>query len=306
MRMEHLEYLICLARTHSITKASAELFTTHQNVSKMIRQLEDELEVSLFVRSQKGVYLTAEGEIVLEFAQNTLAQLQNAKQRLNTLRAQHSLAGDLQIYIGMSTASSAFSEILQLFTATYPQISLHLQEAEALVVLQQAALHEHTLALAPIMDCADYRFVYEPYLEQLACYPLKADKFCCIVSRSSPLAQLKSVPISEFLQYPLALTQSDHFLKYIFERYGEFTVGFSSNNPQLYLQALSSGRYVGLTTEAIHQQRDLRSPTYQQILILPFSENLGFHNCLLGRRQLSPHPPKQAFIEHIQKHLTLL
>ncbi len=40
MRMEHLEYLICLARTHSITKASAELFTTHQNVSKMIRQLE--------------------------------------------------------------------------------------------------------------------------------------------------------------------------------------------------------------------------------------------------------------------------
>ena len=145
-----------------------------------------------------------------------------------------------------------------------------------------------------------------PYLEQLACYPLKADKFCCIVSRSSPLAQLKSVPISEFLQYPLALTQSDHFLKYIFERYGEFTVGFSSNNPQLYLQALSSGRYVGLTTEAIHQQRDLRSPTYQQILILPFSENLGFHNCLLGRRQLSPHPPKQAFIEHIQKHLTLL
>ncbi len=306
MRMEHLEYLICLARTHSITKASAELFTTHQNVSKMIRQLEDELEVSLFVRSQKGVYLTAEGEIILDFAQNTLAQLQSAKQRLNILRAQHSLAGELHIYSGMATASSAFSEMLQLFTASYPNISLHLHEAEPLVVLQQAALHEHTLALAPIMDCADYRFVYEPYLAQLACYPLKADSFCCIVSSSSPLAQLKAVPISQLLQYPLALTQSDHFLKYIFERYGQFTVGFSSNNPKLYLQALSSGRYVGITTEAIHQQRDERSPTYQHIRILPFSENLAFHTCLLGRKQPSPYPPKQAFIEHIQKHLPLL
>ena len=46
MRIEHLEYLICLARTHSITKASEELFTTHQNVSKMIRQLEQELGVT--------------------------------------------------------------------------------------------------------------------------------------------------------------------------------------------------------------------------------------------------------------------
>ena len=63
MRIEHLEYLICLARTHSITKASEELFTTHQNVSKMIRQLEQELGVTLFTRSCLPPAILASGSI---------------------------------------------------------------------------------------------------------------------------------------------------------------------------------------------------------------------------------------------------
>lgn len=306
MRIEHLEYMICLARTHSITKASEELFTTHQNVSKMIRQLEQELGVSLFTRSQKGVYLTAEGEVILEFAQNTVDQLRKARERLYSLQARQTVSGDLYIYSGMTAASAAFSEVLQLFTASYPNIGLHLCEAEPLEALQQAALHEQSLALAPIMDYPDFRFVYEPYLDQLQCLPLNGDRFCCIIGRSSPLARSKFVSLSQFVQYPLALTQVDHFLKHILALYGPFTVGFSSNNPTLYLQALSSGRYIGLTTEAIHQRQDIRNPAYQHITILPFAENLGFHNCLLARKQTTVYPPRQAFIEHIRQHLPLL
>ena len=306
MRIEHLEYLICLARTHSITKASEELFTTHQNVSKMIRQLEQDLGVTLFTRSQKGVYLTAEGEIILEFAQNTVDQLKKAKQRLNYLQAQQTIAGDLYIYSGMTAASAAFSEVLQLFAASYPGVGLHLCEAEPIDALKQAALHEQSLAVAPIMDEPDFRFVYEPYLEQLQSYPLNSDHFCCIASRESPLARNKAVPLSQFVQYPLALTQVDHFLKHILALYGSFTVGFSSNNTSLYLQALSSGRYVGLTTEAIHRQHDIRNPLYQHITILPFAENLGFHNCLLARKRSAIYPPRQAFVEHILQHLPLL
>lgn len=306
MRIEHLEYLICLARTHSITKASEELFTTHQNVSKMIRQLEQELGVALFTRSQKGVYLTAEGEIILEFAQSTIDQLQKAKERLHSLQTQQTLSGDLYIYSGMAAASASFVEVLQLFTASYPKVSLHLQETEPLDALQQAALHQRSLALAPIMDHQDFRFVYGPYLSQLDCYPISGDRFCCIVSRKSPLARNKAVSLSQFVQYPLALTQADHFLKHILALYGSYTVGFSSNNPTLYLQALSSGRYIGITTEAIHQRQDNRNPAYQHITILPFAEDLGFHNCLLARRGTAIYPPRQAFVKHICQHMPLL
>lgn len=44
MRAEHIKYFLALAENHSITKTAQEFYTTHQSVSKSIRQLEDEME----------------------------------------------------------------------------------------------------------------------------------------------------------------------------------------------------------------------------------------------------------------------
>ena len=71
MRTEHLEYFLKLAQTNSITQAAKELYTTHQNVSKIIRQLEEDLGTTLFLRNQKGVALTPTGQLLLPVAQRT-------------------------------------------------------------------------------------------------------------------------------------------------------------------------------------------------------------------------------------------
>lgn len=68
MRAEHLKYFVALAENHSITKTSLEFYTSHQSVSKVIRQLEEEMGTALFVRSQKGMTLTPEGEVLLPVA----------------------------------------------------------------------------------------------------------------------------------------------------------------------------------------------------------------------------------------------
>ena len=70
MRTEHLEYFLKLAQTNSITQAAKELYTTHQNVSKIIRQLEEDLGTTLFLRNQKGVALTPTGQLLLPVAQD--------------------------------------------------------------------------------------------------------------------------------------------------------------------------------------------------------------------------------------------
>ncbi len=61
MRTEHLKYFLNLVETGSITQTSKELYTTHQNVSKIIRQLEEDLGTTLFIRTTKGIELTATG-----------------------------------------------------------------------------------------------------------------------------------------------------------------------------------------------------------------------------------------------------
>ena len=72
MRTEHLKFFVTLAETGSIMQTGKKLYTTHQNVSKVIRQLEDDLDTTLFHRNQKGVTLSATGKLLLPLAQRTM------------------------------------------------------------------------------------------------------------------------------------------------------------------------------------------------------------------------------------------
>jgi len=64
MRFEQIEMLVKVSELHSMQKAADELHTTIQNVSKSLKSLEAELDVPLFLRTKKGVFLTADGEFV--------------------------------------------------------------------------------------------------------------------------------------------------------------------------------------------------------------------------------------------------
>lgn len=62
MRIEDLKIFVDVARSHSMNTAAEKNFTTPQNLSKIIRRMEDEIGIVLFSRSKKGSILTEEGE----------------------------------------------------------------------------------------------------------------------------------------------------------------------------------------------------------------------------------------------------
>ena len=81
MKSAHLESLIAVQQTQSINKAGALLHTTPQNVSKLLRQFEDELGFALIIRTPHGITLTQAGLEVLSFAKVTLENLDNIKRK---------------------------------------------------------------------------------------------------------------------------------------------------------------------------------------------------------------------------------
>lgn len=72
MRIEQLHCLVDITQTHSITNTAERLFMTQQAVSSRIRQLEQELEVDLLVRTNVGVNLTTVGEEVAKRARQMI------------------------------------------------------------------------------------------------------------------------------------------------------------------------------------------------------------------------------------------
>ncbi|MGN1101060.1 MAG: LysR family transcriptional regulator, partial [Huintestinicola sp.] len=75
MNLQHLKYMTEVERTGSVTKAAANLFMGQPNLSKAIKEVENEIGITVFRRSAKGVYPTPEGERFLARAKAVLEEM---------------------------------------------------------------------------------------------------------------------------------------------------------------------------------------------------------------------------------------
>ncbi len=75
MNLQHIKYMVEVERVGSVTRAAANMFMGQPNLSKAIKEVENEVGFTVFNRSAKGVFPTDKGERFLEYAKAILAQL---------------------------------------------------------------------------------------------------------------------------------------------------------------------------------------------------------------------------------------
>ncbi|MFM9270246.1 LysR family transcriptional regulator [Halomonas elongata] len=115
-----------VARTLSVTRAAEALNVTHGAVSRQIRQLEEQLGVSLFRREGRGLALTAEAEYLRASTSQAFEQLTHACGHLRRR------AAGAPVVLGCSGSFLArwFIPRLHRLTARYPDLNLHLTADE--------------------------------------------------------------------------------------------------------------------------------------------------------------------------------
>lgn len=84
MTLQQLKYLVTVAECKNITAAAEKLYISQPSLSAAIHSLEKEMNVTAFVRSNKGMTVTKEGEELLSFARNLLEQADIMKERFCT------------------------------------------------------------------------------------------------------------------------------------------------------------------------------------------------------------------------------
>ena len=72
MNLLHMKYVVSTADAGSINKAAEELHVAQPNLSRVIREMEADLGIRFFVRSSKGMTLTADGEQFVSRARKIL------------------------------------------------------------------------------------------------------------------------------------------------------------------------------------------------------------------------------------------
>lgn len=113
-----------VATTGNITKAADKLYISQPAVTKAIKQLENSLGGALFIRTKKGVTLTEEGKVLLEYVKNILEEAKNAQNKINSLVQLE----EGKIHIGASaTVSKHFlMPYLEEFHRLYPNIDIEI------------------------------------------------------------------------------------------------------------------------------------------------------------------------------------
>lgn len=304
MRTEHLTYFLSLAETHSITQSSRDLYTTHQNVSKIIRQLEEDLGTVLFIRSQKGVELTATGKLLLPLAQRTVNDFAQLRADMVALEKRTDITGELHVLGSEIVNFTIFDSLIHIFAELYPSLSIRLEGGDPIDVLRAIALHPQKIGVVVVLSNPEFYNLYTPYIEQVRLTALAEDRYCCVGSATSALKELKSISLAQFVQYPFATIDSGDngssiVTRLVTERGG--SVAFSTNNRQSFVKAIQSGRYISISSERAHQKQvedDLRK---EQLKIIPFQEDLRLNICLAVHRHPQLSEAGETFVQFVKR-----
>ena len=74
MTLQQLKYVITVAETGTITEAANRLYISQPSLTNAIRELEKEMKITIFLRTNKGIILSKEGEDFLGYARQVLEQ----------------------------------------------------------------------------------------------------------------------------------------------------------------------------------------------------------------------------------------
>ena len=143
MNITELRYLVAIMKWGSVSAAAKQLYAAQPNVSKALKNLEEEYGVRIFERSSTGMIPTEQGKRFIRQAQRVLQQVDELKQEAHQ---QHSCA-ELRVVLTHATyASYAAVDFLQQ-AARSEQLRVHIRESGAIEALDFVLRQGYHIAL---------------------------------------------------------------------------------------------------------------------------------------------------------------
>ncbi|TQR08320.1 LysR family transcriptional regulator [Psychrobacillus soli] len=113
-----------LAEEQNMRKAAERLFLSQPALSQRLQTIEKEWNTKLFLRSQKGLTATPEGELVIEFATNMIQQKEELYEAIQSLTTK--VHGTLKIACASIVGQNWLPKVLKDFVQTYPEAKVSL------------------------------------------------------------------------------------------------------------------------------------------------------------------------------------
>lgn len=146
VRLELYRVFLEVAKQGNISAAAQNLFISQSAVSQSVKQLEEQLQVRLFSRSTRGVSLTSEGKLLLEYVSRALGLLQSGEEKIAASR--QLLTGELIIGASDTVTKTYLLSRLEAFHKDYPDIRIRILNGTTSMVLDYLHAGQVDIAFA--------------------------------------------------------------------------------------------------------------------------------------------------------------
>lgn len=196
MDLDQLHTFLEIVRLKSFSKAAQTVYRTQPAISAQVRQLEQELNTTLFDRLGTKIALTAAGRIFAEYAEKILDLRRQAQDSINEL--ERTPRGELIIAANEATCIYVLPTVFSEYKKQFPNVQLLVDRSYGARVVQ--AVMENT---------ADFGITQLPVEEKkLQVAKVHADEIKLIVPADHPLASRRTATCRDLLNAPLLLPKS--------------------------------------------------------------------------------------------------
>ena len=214
MNINQLKYVLEVAGSSSMREASTRLFVSQPALSAGIRDLEDELGILIFERTNKGVSLTDEGREFLTYAKKAVGQYEILEDRyLSKDSDKEQFSVSTQHY---NFAIRAFTDVIKRLKPAKYVFSIH--ETKTKDVLDDVGTMKSEVGIVSFSGSneAVIRKIFRDY--QLEFTPLMKRDTYVYVWKDHELAGRKEISIEEMKDYPcIAFDQTSDSNFYLME-----------------------------------------------------------------------------------------
>lgn len=207
MTLQQLKYVVTVAEKGTISEAAKELFISQPSLTYAIKELEQEMQITIFNRTNRGIIISGAGDEFLGYARQVLEQANMLEEKyLNEKKQSPRFSVSTQHY---SFAVNAFVEVLREFAGDAYDFTL--RETQTYEIIEDVRKLKSEIGILYTSSKNEeviFKMIKQNDLEFKELFVARPHIFIC---SKHPLAKRTSVKIEDLDEYPyLSFEQGDY------------------------------------------------------------------------------------------------
>ncbi len=294
MEIRVLKYFLAVAREQNITNAADVLHITQPTLSRQLKELEDEIGKTLFIRGKRKITLTEDGRLLRKRAEEIVELVNKTESEFSN--SSNEVSGEISIGGGETNGMRLIARTIKKLNINYPNIHYNFFSGNAEDVTEKLdkGLLDFGLLIEPV-DVTKYEYIRLPL----------SDTWGLVMRKDHPLAKKDYIVPDDLLDIPLIcsrqILEKSNLTKWLGNDFNKLNIISTYN--LIFNASLMVDEGIGC---AITLDKLVNTGVDSNLCFIPLKNSKNSDLIFVWKKYQIFSRAAQAFLDELQKEISLL